>query len=71
MACMIFLMQGQVGEICQDDIFWKHANFSLAESHTEPLASEDEEEGTDNHFSRCLLSNLAANLGISMAISET
>lgn len=30
---------------CQDDIFWKHANFYLAECHTEPLASEDEEGG--------------------------
>lgn len=64
---MIFLMQGQVGEICQDDIFRKHACFSLAESHTERLASEDE-EGDSNYFGRCLLSNLAAKLGVSMAI---
>lgn len=54
-------MQGQVGEISQD-IFWKHANFSLAESRTEPLASEMR-KGVDNHFSRCLPKHYLLGLG--------
>lgn len=59
---MIFLMQGQVGVISEDDIFWEHINFSLAESRTEPLASEMRKAGRQSFQSMFTETRLAGKV---------